>query len=413
MTLKKKFKILIVSQYFPPEIGAGSSRAFENAKRFVKLGAEVTVLTNFPNYPNGVISEKYKGKTSYVEFIDNIKVIRVFTYATPNKGFFKRSLAYFSFMVFSAFQGVFKVGFPDVIIATSPPFFVGISGFILSFLLSKPFVFEVRDLWPESIVQLGQVKNKTIINIMEKLEVFLYKKATKIISVTDSYIPIIANKGIDNSKIEKITNGVDIKFFNPIKKDLSLCNSLMLQKKFVVSYLGTLGLAHALEKVLDSAKLLENDDRIHFLFIGDGAERDKLKNKAKELMLQNVTFLGTIEKKDLAKYYSISDVLLVPLRGIPLFKTVIPSKIFEIMAMKKPLILSVNGESKKIIEGANSGIVIEPENFLELKNVIELLSSNKKLCAELGENGRMFVKQKFNRDILAKNYLELLKNIIA
>lgn len=314
-------------------------------------------------------------------------------------------------MFFSAFQGIFKVGNPDVIIATSPPFFVGISGFILSYLLSSPLVFEVRDLWPESIVQLGQVQNKAIIRIMEKLEIFLYKKATKIVSVTDSYIPIIVEKNISEDKIVKITNGVDLSFFTPIEKDHKLKAQLELKNKFIVSYFGTLGLSHALDKVLDSAKLLENNSNIHFLIIGDGAEREKLKEKSTNLELSNITFIGTIKKKDLSKYYSISDVMLVPLRGIPLFKTVIPSKVFEIMAMKLPIILSVDGEVKKIIENAKSGLIIEPEDPLALKAAIEKLKSDKKLCEKFGENGRSFVEQQFNRDDLAKKYLELLKTL--
>jgi glycosyltransferase involved in cell wall biosynthesis len=407
---KNPLKILLITQYFPPEIGAGSNRAYEHANIWSNLGAKVTVLTCFPNYPDGIIHENYKKYIKLEETINKINVLRTFTYATPNKGVVRRSISYFSFMFSSIIQGYFNAKDHDIIIATSPPITIGISGLVLSKLTKIPLVFDVRDLWPASIVQLGQIRNKYVIKSLEFLEKYIYKHASLIVSVTDSYIPIIEAKGINKKKIKKISNGVDISLFKPLEKDQSLINTLELNNKFIVSYFGTLGLSHSIITILKTAELLINSKDIMFFIIGDGAEKDDLIKYAKSKNINNVKFKKFVEKKELNKYYSISDVMLVPLRNIPLFKHVIPSKIFEIMAMELPLILSVEGEAKEIIRRANSGLLVKPEDPISLKEAIMYLKNNEKQRKKLGSNGRIFVENEFNREILAKKYLEILYN---
>lgn len=405
-------KIALITEYFPPEIGAGSTRAYENAISWLKKGAQVTVVTGFPDYPDGKIPEKYRGYKFLRENIDGINVIRTFTITAPNKGYLKRIISFMSFLVSSSIQGIYSLGKQDIIIATSPPFLVGVSGYILSKIKKLPLIFEVRDIWPESIIQLGLIKNKFIIKFLELIETKLYKHSRRIVSVTDSYVEIISKKGIQPSKISVIKNGVDLDFFKPMTRDINLSEKLGCKNKFVISYIGTIGLSHALDKVLMAAQQLSQIKDIYFLFVGDGAEKEKLIIQVERLNINNVKFVSPVPKKELLSYYSISDILLVPLRNIPLFKNVIPSKIFEIMAMQKPIILSVDGEARKIVEEAKAGFFVQPENSEELKEKIIQLKQDQQLVISLGLNGRKYVEEKFDRNKLAENYLKIITNVI-
>lgn len=410
--MSKLLHILFISQYFPPEMGAPSARTYELCRHWAEKGHKVTVITGFPNHPTGVIPPEYRQHFYKIEMIDGIKVIRTYVYATPNKGFFKRILSYISFMCSAIFLGPWKAGCPDLVIATSPQFFVAIAGYIISRIKRKSFIFEVRDLWPESIVQLGQLKNRTIIRFLESIEAFLYRKAKMIIAVTDSFVPIIAGKGVTESKIKVVKNGVDLSLFNASKSNPELKKQLNLEGKFIVSYIGTHGLSHALDKVLDTVALLKDHPDIHFLLIGEGAEKENLIAQKARLKLTNVSFLDQIDKSELPYYYSLSDIVLITLRNLELFRTVIPSKMFEIMAMERPIIISVDGEARKIvIDEANAGVFAEPENIEQLKQAILELQRDEEERVVLGNNGREFVKTQFSRRALADLYLELLKNI--
>ncbi len=404
-------KILIITQYFPPEVAAGANRAYEHAKRWVNLGSEVTVVTCFPNYPTGTIPEKYKGLKYYEEEIDGIRVIRTFTYATPNKGFFRRILSYFSFMFSSVIQSYKKVGKQDVIIASSPPYTVGISGMVLGKLKKIPFVFEVRDLWPESIIQLGQVKNKILINILEYIELMMYRNASLIVGISDPFVDFISVKGIEKEKIKIIKNGVNLDLFQPKEVNTKLKNSLGLESKFVISYFGTFGLAQGLESIIRTADILKNNSEIHFLLIGDGADRDKLLALKNEFEISNVTILKPIPKAELVDYYSISDVMLVPLRNLSLFNSALPSKMFEIMAMGKPIIHTVDGEARKLLEREGAGKFVEAENFKKLASEIILIKNNSEWLFSASKSARKLVEEKFNRNNLAREYLNILKEV--
>ncbi|RLD26159.1 MAG: glycosyltransferase WbuB, partial [Bacteroidetes bacterium] len=348
-------KILLVTEYFPPEIGAGSNRAFELSKRWIEKGASVTVITGFPDYPDGVIPEEYKNYKFLKEEYQGINVIRTYTVAAPNRGFLKRVISFSSFMFSSIIQGTKASRKQDILIATSPPFSVGIAGYIISRLKKIPFIFEVRDLWPESIIQLGQLKNKFIIKVLESIERFLYKKSIHIVPVAESTTAVLKKKGISKSKITVIKNGVNLNEVIPQQKDSELSVKLGLNRKTIISYIGTLGLSHALDKVLETAKLLSNKNEVGFLIVGDGAERENLLKKSQQYDLQNVCFIKKVEKEKIASYYSISDILIVSLKDLPIFKKVIPSKLFEIMAFEKPILISVDGEARSVVESANSG----------------------------------------------------------
>ncbi len=407
-----KTKIYYLSQYFPPEMGAPAARVYDLSKRWAANGADVSVITAFPHHPTGIIPPEYRGKYFMTELVDGIRVYRTYIYAAPNKGFFRRTLSYISFMFSSIFRGL-RLSKPDILIATSPQFFVAIAGYIISRIKGVPFVLEVRDFWPTSIVELNMLKNKMIIRLLERIELFLYEQAKHIVVVADSYIKVLREKGIPSQKITTVKNGVDLDLFSPRLTQNEIKNDMGLAGKFVVSYIGTHGLAHALDIVLDAAAMLKRqNDNIHFLFIGEGAEKENLIQKAAKLNLTNVTFMDKVNRDALTSYYTLSDILLVPLRKISLFQIVLPSKISEIMAMERPILLSIDGEARKIVEQAQAGIYVEPENPAALQEKILFLYEHTDKKVELGKNGRAFVMQNLNRNVQAVNYLELITKIV-
>jgi len=369
------------------------------------------VLTGFPDYPDGIIPEPYKRKVLMKEKMGRIQVVRTFIYPAANKGYLKRVLSFFSFMLSSIFLGTWATKRREVIIATSPPFSIGMAGYIISRLKRIPFIFEIRDLWPASLVQLEQIQNKLLIKILEKIELFLYKKAIYIISLTDSYEKDLTSRGVKREKIKVIKNGVDLEFFTPLKESNSLKIELGIEKKDVISYIGTHGLSHALIKIIETANNLKANKELVFLFVGDGAEKESIKKRVIELDLKNVIFIDSVPKTELPAYYSISDILLVPLKQIPLFKTVLPSKIFEIMAVAKPLITSVDGECKKLIEEAKSGLFAKPEDIADLEQKILYLHQNPDIRKQMGKNGRKFVENNFDRNLLADQYLKIINSV--
>lgn len=401
--------IIFITHYFPPEVNAPASRTYENCKCWVANGHQVTVITGVPNMPDGVVYKGYKNKFSQREEMDGIQILRVWTYLTPNKGIFRRTLNFISFMIFSLL-GVFLIKNGDLAIATSPQFFCGIGGYLFSRLKKLPFVLEVRDIWPESIIAVGALTNRKLIKIFEKMEIALYHGAKKIVVVTESFKKIIFQKGISEKKIFVLQNGVDLGFYRPFPQDNEVRNELNLHKKFVVSYIGTIGMAHALDQVLEVAKGLRELKDIIFLIVGSGARREHLIREKGRKNLKNVLFIEKKPKKLIPSFYAASDVCLVTLRNHPLFKAVIPSKIFEIMAMARPIILGVDGEARHIVEKARAGIFVEPENIETLEKAILNLYRNKKERQVLGKNGRKFVEKYFDRNKLANDYLKILSD---
>jgi glycosyltransferase involved in cell wall biosynthesis len=402
--------ILFLSHYFTPEGNAPASRTYENCKQWVHSGHKVTVVTGVPNVPDGVIYDGYKNKVRQWEDIAGIQVLRVWTYIAPNRGFFKRTLNYLSFM-FSSLQGMF-VNEVDVVVATSPQFFCAVGGYILSLLKRVPFIMEVRDLWPESIKTVGAIKDNKIIRILERLEVYLYKKADHIVALTESFKKNIIGKGIPAAKITVIKNGVDTEFFKPAIKSETAKKALGFDGKFIVLYIGTLGMAHALDRILAVAERMKDIKDILFLFVGSGAEKENLLKIKNEKALGNVTFIGRQPKESTPGFYECSDICLVPLRKASLFKTVLPSKIFEIMAMGKPIIQSVDGEARQILEESRAGIYVEPEDEKAIYDAVLHLYNNTNEVQLLGQNGRIFVEKNFKRNDLADQYFTIIESIV-
>lgn len=354
-------KVLFLTDNFVPETNAPATRTYEHCKEWVKQGVDVTIITCVPNFPKGKVFDGYKNKLIQKEVIDGIKVIRVWSYISANEGTVKRILDYVSFMVSSFLVGLFIK--TDLIVATSPQFFTAISGRWLAFWKRRKWVMEVRDIWPESIKAVGAMKDGYILKFFEYLEHEMYESADKIVVVTDSFKKyIVETHGIEKSKVGVVKNGINSDQFIPKDKDQQLLKDLNLEGKFIIGYIGTHGMAHALDFILASAHQLTNE-KFHFLLVGDGANKQNLLILKQRLNLQNVTMLDNVDKNRVKDYISILDIGLVNLKKSDTFKSVIPSKIFELCAMHKPILIGVEGEAKKIVEDYKVGCAFIPEDY--------------------------------------------------
>jgi len=404
-------KILYVSQYFPPEMGAPSARVYELSREWVRMGHEVTVLTGFPNHPVGVVFEGYRGERIRRETVDGIRVVRIPIYAAANKGFLKRVLNYSSFWLSASSFGAALTGRPDIVIGTSPQFLSAVAGLWLARLKRVPFVFEVRDLWPRSIVEVGAMRADSLaIRSLEKMERFLYRNADHIVPVTDSFVGEIAAHGILADKMSVITNGVDLDLFRPRSRE-DARRDLGLPAGPLVTYAGTHGMAHGLDLVLEVAKRLALDG-IRFLLVGEGAEKTRLKQQAAAEKIDNVIFWDQQPRDRLAQVYAASDLLLVVLRDLPLFRSVIPSKIFEFMGAARPVLSTVDGESRGIIERSGAGVFSPPGNAEALTDAIRKLARDSERLTEMGTRGREFAEHNYSRPVLAARYLEVLVRVV-
>lgn len=404
--------ILFLTHYFPPEVNAPASRTYDHAKRWVKIpGVRVTVLTNHPNHPYGRLYSGYENRRLTREEKDGIDVRRVRTYLAANAGFLRRTLNYLFFMVasVSASSGMPK---PDIVVATSPQFFCAAAGFMVSRLKRCPFVFELRDLWPESIVSVGAMGKGPAIRILEKIELFLYRQSARVVALTRAFRRNLTDRGISGTGICVIRNGADLSFFSPRPVPEKLIAELGAEGKFVVSYIGTVGMAHGVDKIIEAAERLRDVPDILFLVVGEGARKKKIRELTAQKRLANVRVLPGVSKEKVRDYYAVTDLNLVTLRNLPLFRTVIPSKVFEIMAMARPILCSVDGECREMIEQAGCGLFTEPENVGKMVQVIRELRQERERLIVMGENGRKFVERHFNRDDLARDYLDVLRAII-
>ncbi|MDC3161384.1 glycosyltransferase family 4 protein [Gammaproteobacteria bacterium] len=404
--------ILFITDNFPPESNAPANRTFEHAREWVKKGHKVTVVTCAPNFPDGKLQKGYKNNLISKETIEDINVWRVKTYITPNEGFFKRSLDYVSFMFSSSIFGLFTKNV-DIIIGTSPQFFTVISSWFLSKVKRVPFVFELRDIWPASITAVGAMKQNFVIKLFEKIELFLYDEAKLIISVTESFKDDLEKRGVKRGKIKVIHNGVDLKRFNKkLNQDNTYIEKFNLEDKFIVGYIGTLGLAHSIENILLAAERTLENKNIKFVLVGNGAERNKLKKIIEKRKLTNVLMIPNQPREKITKLWSICDVSIVNLKNTPLFRTVIPSKIFESMGSGLPIIICVpKGEATKIIESTNSGIAIEPENPKLLSDSILSIYNDKDLYDQLASNSAIASKH-YDRKTLALKMLQHLEDLL-
>jgi len=406
-------RVLFLTDNFPPEVNAPASRTFEHCREWVRAGHEVTVITCAPNFPKGKVFEGYRNRIFARETMDGIHVIRVWTYISANEGFLRRTLDYVSFML-AATPASLRVARPDVVVATSPQFFTACAGYLVGKLRRVPFVFELRDMWPESIRVVGAMQQSALLDWLEKIELSLYRNAAMIVPVTNSFKRKLIERGVDGAKIKVVTNGADLSLFRPREKDVQLTEELNLSGKFVAGYIGTHGLAHGLETLLDAARLLQEEGRddIRLLFLGDGASKAALKERAAQFGLKNVVFLDTVAKSDVVRYWSLLDVSIIHLRKTDLFTTVIPSKLFECMAMGIPVLHGVRGESAEIVESEAVGITFEPENARDLHDKLVALSEDRILVRALGGNG-VKAAGKFDRVHLAGQMLRLIESHLS
>ncbi|PTL37909.1 glycosyltransferase family 4 protein [Alkalicoccus saliphilus] len=402
-------KIVIVCHYFPPEVGAPSARIYEMARYWVNMGNEVHVVTCFPNHPTGIIPEEYRGQKYQHEMMDGIHVHRNYVYATPNTGFIKKTLGHISFMISSVVISMKKIKDPDVIVTSSPTFFSIISGYWYSLRKKAPFVLEIRDLWPAAMIELGVMKEGFITNILEKMELYFYKKSDALIMVTQAFKKNVVQRGINEKKVHVITNGVNQEMFYPRPARISLDDHSELKDKFVVTYAGAHGISQNLGTILKTAKALKKEEDIQFLFVGEGAEKEELMETVEKENLSNVTFLPSQPKEHMADFYNLSNVCLIPLKNIELFKAFIPSKMFEIMACGTPIVASVEGEAADILKKSKAALIAEPDNAEEIQEAILTIKNDSELNAILKKNGPEFVERHYSRKKLAEKYLELLK----
>ncbi len=402
--------LLFLTDNFPPEVNAPASRTFEHCREWVRKGHRVTVITCAPNFPKGKVFDGYQNKAFQTETIEGIEVIRVWSYITANEGFVRRILDYLSFMA-SAIVASPRVHDVDLVIGTSPQFFTAVAAYVVSRMKRIPYVFELRDLWPESIKAVGAMKESFALRMLERLEMFLYRKAARIVSVTESFKQVLMRRGIEGTKIEVVTNGVDVSQFKPRPKDPELTRKLGLEGKFVAGYIGTHGMAHSLETLLQAADRLRGQN-FAFIFLGDGARKQALREMADQMKLDNVVFIDSVPKADVPKYWSLLDVSIIHLRKTELFTTVIPSKLFECMGMGIPVLHGVEGESADIVRREQVGIPFEPEGVDQLCEALQSLKSDPARLARFREQC-LRAAGNYDRTYLALRMLKVLEDAAA
>ncbi len=406
-------KIDWYSHYFSPEVGAPSARLYDLSRCFIDQGHSVHINTCFPNHPKGALYPGYRHGCYMEESIASIDVSRYWTYIAANRGFAKKLAGHISFLLSSAAQYSRNRFSGDVVIGTSPTFFAAIAAAGRGLGYRVPFVMEVRDLWPAIFVDLGVLRNPWLIRMLEMLELWLYRLADRVVTVTQSFRQNLIDRGVSPDKVVNIPNGADVDYWTPRPGDPQLRSKLGLEDKFVVLYIGAHGISHALTRVLECAKQLKENNDIQFVFVGDGAEKQRLLDYQKQERLNNVTFHNSVDKDQVMSFYAMSDACLVPLRDIPLFDSFIPSKMFEIMAMARPIIASLKGEAADIVKRSGSGIVVKPEDAGAIRRSILHLYNDSGLCQELGRNGRAYVCRHFSRKSLADKYLSVLSDAIS
>jgi glycosyltransferase involved in cell wall biosynthesis len=405
--------ILFLTDNFPPEVNAPATRTHEHCRAWVSAGHRVTVITCAPNFPKGKVFDGYRNRLWQREAIDGIDVVRVWSYITANEGFLRRTLDYVSFML-TATPAALAIRNVDIVVTTSPQFFCPCAGYMASVLKRCPWVFELRDLWPESIRAVGAMQNGRLLDWLERLELFLYRRAAAVVAVTEPFKQNLIERGIEPAKIHVVMNGADMSRFSPRPRDASLARDLDLEGRVVAGYVGTHGMAHGLSTVLAAADLVRKSpggNNVRFLLLGDGAEKASLQMEAGRLGLDNVLFLDTVPRNEVARYWSLLDISIIHLRRTELFKTVVPSKLFECMAMGLPVLHGVEGESADIVRHYDVGLTFAPEDAGSLARSVLELAADPDRRRQLGRNG-IVAAASFDRAALAKRMLDVLLGVV-
>lgn len=404
-------KVIYLCQHFPPETGAPQIRVYEVSKELLKRGHQVEVLTAFPHHPRGIIPKEYRGMFYKFEEWDGIPVHRSWIYPSSKGGFWKRLISYFSF-TFSSFYSIIKAKPTDVIICNSPPLFLGITGYVGAKMKRAKFIFNVADIWPESAVELGILKNKMFIRMAEYLEKFLYKKSWKIATATEGIREYIIKKGKSENDVFLLPNGVNTDDFSPKPKDKEFVRELNIVGKKVFMYAGTMGYAQGLDSVLEAAAILKDTEpNVHFLFVGDGQEREKLMELKEELDLTNVTFYGQVPVSEMPRMFSVADYSIVSLRNIKLFKGARPSKIFPAISSGTPVLYCGSGESAGILEEYNCGKIAPPEDPRGIAGAVtDLMKISDENYQKMAENGRELALEQYSWKSIVDNLVLNIQN---
>ena len=410
--------ILYVSQYFPPEMGAPAARAAELSRHWARMGHEVTVLTGFPNHPTGVVPEEWRSRLRqlrYTETVEGVRVERTWLWPLPNRKAHERIRNYASFCVSAAVSGL-ALHKPDVVIATSPQLLCALAGWWLAFWKRVPFVFEVRDLWPESLAAVGAASAGTLLHTtLSAIAGFLYRHADRIVIVSPAFRDhLVRHWNVSAEKISVVENGVETDRFRLDPAAAEVRKQLRLEDRFLICYIGTMGNAHGLETLLAAAAALRaTRPNAMFLVIGEGAEKDRIVELAAARGLANIQFLSQQPRERIPAYVSAADLCLVMLKKAELFKTVIPTKLLEYMACQRAVIVAVDGQARQIVEEAGAGVFVEPENSGALVKAIHDLAEDPARRRQMGTSGRQYIVSRFSREKTARDYIAMLESLCA
>jgi colanic acid biosynthesis glycosyl transferase WcaI len=405
--------ILFISRYYTPEKAAAAVCVSETAKRLVKQGHEVTVLTTVPNYPTGIVPPEYRGHMIQCEILEGVRVVRIWSYIHANKGFLRRILAQLSFGFLAPLLGWKSIGRPDIIIVESPPLFNVIAARILAKFKTCPYIFWVADLWPESAIQLGALHNRTFIWLSERLEWSTYKRAILVWVISEKMRDILIQRGLPPEQILLINNGVDTIKFRPLPQREARA-ALGWDGRFTVLYAGTHGLSHGLTTILDAAEQIRDRFDIRFVLVGDGAEKANLMAQAQSRNLKNVTFLDPLPHHQMPQLLAAADVCLAHARKVELFECMLPIKMYEAMASSRPLLLGLNGEARRIAEQeAGAALYVEPENPDALASAVLYLQVHPEVAAQLGMRGRIYVQARFDYDLLTAELAARISGLLG
>jgi colanic acid biosynthesis glycosyl transferase WcaI len=407
-------RILHLSQYFPPEPGAVQVRAHAMASNLVTRGHQVTVLTEMPNHPSGIVFPSYRGRLLCREDLDGIDVVRVWVKASPHKTFFTRMAFYLSYMVNAVLRGAWLRGPYDVVYANSPPLFVGAAGLALSYLHQIPFVFEVQDLWPESAIALGELHRPSLIRLATSLEERCYQHARRIVAVSDGIYERLGERGYSADKLALIENGSNTMLFHPQPEaGARLRAQWRLQDKFIALYGGIMGLAQGIETLVETARLLVGEPDVHFILVGDGPRRQAIEDLANLYQLPNLTLLSGQPLAAMPAHLSAADVALVPLRNLELFRGVRPTKMFDAWACQRPTIVSAVGEPRRLMEEAGAGLAAQPEDPADIAQAILALRDDPEKRRQCGLNGQKYVADHYSLQAMALKLERVLLEILG
>lgn len=407
-------KIIILTQYYPPEHGAPQNRLHDLARRMKEAGHQIAVLTALPNYPKGEIFPAYRGKISLREEIDGIETIRCWILPSKKKSMLAQLLCYFSFVFSSAFLGLFKLKRADLLICESPPLFLGATALFLSFAKSAKLIMNVSDLWPESAVQLGMLKTGLTLSFLEWFEKILYKKSALVLCQTEGIVEGV-KKRFAKARTFLLPNGVDLETFKRHPRNANFAKEHGLPEgAFIVGYAGNHGRSQALSQILDAAKIIQDSATAILLFalFGDGAEKEELMKKAAEIKLDNLKFFPSVPREKMPELLSQFDLAVVPLKNIEIFDGARPSKIFELMGVQLPFIFCGKGEGAEIAEKSGGATVVPPEAPEKLADaILEFASLTQDKRAEMGSQARKFAEMNFDRAKIAEDFMREIAGI--